>query len=177
MKKGIKVVTSIFIVLTWMIIIYYFSAMPSETSNENSKKVIKSVVEKTKGSVKVNTDIENNNSKIAQIKSETNKIVDKLNKPLRKCMHASVYFILAILIFNLFRIYNLKNYKNALLTIIISFLYACTDEYHQTFIKGRTGQFADTLIDTFGAIFGVICICIAVKIIKKIKDNRKSKSL
>lgn len=176
-----KIIISISLIIIWMIVIYSFSSMPSEESNGKSKEVIKQVVEKTLNSnqkFKEEIDISEQNISLdnikQQTKSKTETIVDKLNKPLRKCMHASVYFILAILIFNFLKIYNLKNWKNALFTIIISFLYACTDEYHQTFVKGRTGQFTDTLIDTLGAITGVVCICIIIKIIKKMKNNTKS---
>lgn len=30
-------------------------------------------------------------------------------------------------------------------------LYACTDEYHQLFVPGRSGQLRDVMIDAVGA--------------------------
>lgn len=56
------------------------------------------------------------------------------------------------------------------MAFILSVVYAITDEYHQTWVPGRTGKTTDTLIDGGGAAFGVL---FAAKIIhclpKKIK--------
>ena len=38
--------------------------------------------------------------------------------------------------------------------LILCILYAFTDEYHQTFINGRTGQILDVLIDSSGSLLG-----------------------
>ena len=40
--------------------------------------------------------------------------------------------------------------------------YACTDEYHQTFVPGRAGTAKDVLVDLVGILFGltiVLVIC------------------
>lgn len=42
------------------------------------------------------------------------------------------------------------------------------DEFHQTFITGRTGQFSDVIIDTIGASVGSIIYSIVYKKIKNI---------
>ncbi|UYJ41604.1 MAG: VanZ family protein [Lachnospiraceae bacterium] len=34
---------------------------------------------------------------------------------------------------------------------MIAVLYACTDEYHQLFVPGRSGQLRDVMIDAVGA--------------------------
>mgnify|MGYP003309055667 FL=1 len=59
-----------------------------------------------------------------------------------------------------------------LYSIIICFIYACTDEIHQLYVVGRTGQFIDVLIDTIGALLGCLVFYIGSKIINK---NRKRK--
>ena len=100
-----------------------------------------------------------------------NSFVEKLNMPLRKCIHASVYFVLSILIFNCLKITKIKNWKISVSSVILSFAYACTDEIHQIFVSGRTGQWIDVLIDTFGAILGVIVINIIFKIIHRAKEK------
>lgn len=43
-------------------------------------------------------------------------------------------------------------------SIIFSYLYALSDEFHQSFIPGRSALFRDTLIDLFGIFiaFGII---------------------
>lgn len=134
-------------VIIWMGVIFYLSSMDTGESNGKSREVITKVVDTT-------VDISHAKGEVSPKSKE--KMVDKLNKPLRKCAHASVYFILAILILNALLSCNNKHLLVALLTISLCFIYACTDEYHQTFVSGRTGQFSDVLIDTMGSV--VACL-------------------
>ena len=41
------------------------------------------------------------------------------------------------------------------LTIFIGILYGISDEFHQSFVPGRTVEFADALADSIGIILGV----------------------
>lgn len=59
------------------------------------------------------------------------------------------------------------------MSILLSFLYACTDEIHQIFVPGRSAQFRDVLIDTLGASFGTLIAYLIVKLITKIKEHSK----
>lgn len=90
-------------------------------------------------------------------------------------MHATEYLILSILMLNWLRNYEIKEWKAVVISIIISFLYACTDEFHQLFVDGRTSQFTDVLIDTFGAILGVAMINVTIRIIGKIRQPKSTK--
>lgn len=50
-----------------------------------------------------------------------------------------------------------RNYKKtAILSQIFSVVYASTDEFHQTFVVGRDGNVIDVLIDSSGALVGII---------------------
>lgn len=40
---------------------------------------------------------------------------------------------------------------NPVTALIISVLYAMSDEYHQSFVVGRNGQWQDVIIDSLGA--------------------------
>jgi VanZ family protein len=40
--------------------------------------------------------------------------------------------------------------------LTIAVLYAASDEYHQTFVVGRNGTPVDVLIDTIGALLGIL---------------------
>ena len=124
----------------WLGVIFAFSNASSLESDSESKGIVRYIVET------FNKDKSN---------SEINKIVNKLNKPFRKIAHFTVYLILAILLS--FLILNIKSMKLSyynIICILSCFLYACSDEIHQLFIIGRTGQFTDVLIDTLGAICG-----------------------
>jgi hypothetical protein len=57
------------------------------------------------------------------------------------------------------------------MSILFSFLYACTDELHQIFVPGRSAQFRDVLIDTLGASFGIAITYLTIKFFKKIKTR------
>ena len=49
-------------------------------------------------------------------------------------------------------------FKSNLISIIISYFYGCTDEFHQTFIPGRTGRLRDTFFDLSGILIGFLLI-------------------
>ncbi len=42
--------------------------------------------------------------------------------------------------------------------VVISLAYACTDEFHQTFVRGREGTPRDVLIDAVGMALAVLLI-------------------
>ncbi len=74
-----------------------------------------------------------------------------------KSLHLIEYAILAILLF-----FALLKEKK---TIIFAYLYALSDEIHQTFVAGRSGRFKDTFIDLIGIIIGLYIL----KQLRKIK--------
>lgn len=86
---------------------------------------------------------------------EKEKVLKYLVFPVRKCAHLSLYLILGILVISLLREYMVINTKLVLLSLLICFLYACSDEIHQLFVPGRSGEARDVLIDTLGACLGV----------------------
>ncbi|MGM0440991.1 MAG: VanZ family protein [Elusimicrobiota bacterium] len=74
---------------------------------------------------------------------------------LRKAAHVGVYFILYILvIFNFTR----KNLKARILALVISSVYAVTDEYHQSFVPGRHMSLYDMAFDWIGCLLGYASI-------------------
>lgn len=163
-KKNLIITILLLFVLLWMGTIFYLSSMNTNESNGKSKIVVGKIIEIT--------------SKVTHhhySTDEKEKLVEKFNKPIRKIAHASVYFILSILILNFLLAINFeKERKYSLvlfITILICFLFAITDEYHQTFVKGRTGQFSDVLIDTSGAIVSSVIFIIIDK--KKAVKNKK----
>lgn len=57
--------------------------------------------------------------------------------------------------------------------IIIAYLYAISDELHQSFVPGRTSRFRDTLIDLVGIFIGIFIFqkIISLKCFKRVKNN------
>ena len=85
----------------------YSFCMNNELSNTKSKDTINTIVESSV--VVTNKDISKDN---------LNRIVNGLNKPLRKCMHSFVFFILVILFINASNNSNIRNYKCYLFSIV-----------------------------------------------------------
>ena len=56
---------------------------------------------------------------------------------------------------NLIEYINIGN-KLKIMSILGSFIYACSDEIHQMFIGNRSGEVRDIIIDTFGALSGIL---------------------
>lgn len=89
----------------------------------------------------------------------------------RKTAHFTEYAILGALFYLNLRQSSKLNApkKKILLSIILSFLYAITDEIHQLFTPGRSAQFQDVLIDTLGASFGILIVHLVIKLYLKLK--------
>lgn len=142
MKRKISLILAIL----WMAFIFYMSNQPSTVSSAQSSGFI----EYTSNLPLIGNII----SKLVDINIAT--IV------VRKSAHMFSYFLLCILIF--ISIYNQnQNGKCLLISFIISVIYACTDEFHQLFIPGRSGEIKDIIIDSMGALISIIIINIFVK--------------
>lgn len=90
--------------------------------------------------------------------------IELLTLVVRKAAHFMEYFILGILLYNYFK----KSKKS----IIFAIIYAISDEIHQLFIGGRSAKIMDVLIDSVGAIMGIIVLNIILTYLIK-NRNRK----
>ena len=77
---------------------------------------------------------------------------------IRKYAHMGEYCLLALFSTLFFvEVFLEKLPKRALgSSLLLSFVYACTDEFHQTFIAGRSGRFSDVCVDLAGVLFGLL---------------------
>ncbi|MEG2909782.1 MAG: VanZ family protein [Erysipelotrichaceae bacterium] len=83
---------------------------------------------------------------------------------IRKCAHAFLYLLLGISCYFMLKWTKLSHCYS--LTLVLCFLYACSDEIHQFFVNGRTASLLDVCIDTIGAIIGVSMIWLIKRIRK-----------
>jgi len=125
--------TNLILIITWMIFIFIMSSFNSVESSNQSSFI---------------TNI------IANLLNIENTLT--LTSTIRNLAHLIEYLILGILIQNFIKLYN----KNLSISLIICVIYAITDELHQILVPGRSFQFKDILIDTIGAILGIIIIII-----------------
>lgn len=137
--KNKKPVFSFFAIIVCMILIFTFSSKNSHSSNSTSKNLIDwgiTIYEK-----------------ISHQHINHDRVIKKLNYPVRKLAHYSIYFLLGIFVYQIF-LYSSFSYK-VILSISICFVYAMFDEFHQLFVPGRTGQIRDVFIDTMGAMTSI----------------------
>lgn len=161
-----KLIISICLILIWIGVIFGFSSKSGDESNAQSKGIIQSVAE---------TAITHSNEKNKTINGKyvakkTSTIAEMLNVIVRKSAHASIFCVLSILVMKFILILKGENkFRYYIVGMVICFLYACTDEFHQLYVPGRTGRFTDALIDTLGATIGCVVIWGIYKIKSKIK--------
>lgn len=145
MKKRIFMILA----MVWMGIIFYMSNQPASISAQHSGGVVELL------------------SNLPYIGSIVTYLmdIDIAEFLVRKSAHMLSYFILAALLFMYMYEVGKSIGKVVLIVIVLTFLYACTDEFHQLFIPGRSGEFRDVMIDTIGGIIGcsVMYICSLIK--------------
>lgn len=141
-----------------MIAIFLFSAQTAAKSNQSSDWVVGNVVDA-----------------INQMRDEAIHISDQtihvMTFIVRKLAHTLEYAGLGFWI--CFAIYeNGVKGKKLGFAILISFVYACTDELHQKFVPGRSCEFRDVLIDTNGAFLGYLFFLLSLRIIHRIRSKK-----
>lgn len=124
--------------IIWMGIIFWFSAQPSDDSTSMSNGIIE-MLDKF-----FHTDM----------LKDGNLFYDTVSFLVRKAAHMSEYAILGMLLYGYF--HNVKPQYAFWMALGVVCLYACSDEFHQLFVPGRTGQWMDVGIDTFGGFFGLL---------------------
>ena len=86
--------------------------------------------------------------------------------------HIVLYFVLATLVHTVLRIYLPKRKKLLMAdTVIFSLLYGVSDEFHQSFVPGRTVSGSDLLADVLGAVLAVT-LWLAIDRIRRSRRGR-----
>lgn len=132
MKAKVKILRWI-PVLIWMGIIFYLSHQDSSDSSALSS-----------GFTQVVLDFLNKNIEHLDM--------DVLHHLVRKGAHFAAYLILGLLVTHAV---EPGTRKASFVTFLICVLYASSDEFHQSFIPGRSGQLSDVLLDSFGSSVGI----------------------
>lgn len=156
----IRFILVLLLILTFGMI-FNFSNQDSEKSGSTSQKVTEAITKDIKSIQKLN-------------KNEKAKIIDKIEDVIRKIAHFSLYALVGFLLMSLFSTYNINEKNKIIYTVIIGAIYAISDEFHQSFISGRSGQVSDVLLDTLGVTVGGLFILLIIKIVNKFKKNKNS---
>lgn len=119
------------LLVLWMGFIFFFSSQTGQESSSVSG-VISDTVIPVFGEVLTNSSVE---------------------FIIRKCAHMLEYFVLGVLVVLAFQ--KQKQLNSVWICLLFCMLYACSDEFHQLWVNGRSGQLQDVLIDTIGALVGI----------------------
>ncbi len=149
-----KLIIRIGLALLIMGIIFYSSSQPY--SKQNIQPLISEKLELPDPIVSLLSEIEFTYAGNI-ISVETKGIPGIIEFFIRKGAHFSIYFALAVAVASVLHIWmKRKPLKLAALTMLFVFLYACSDEWHQSFNGERTPLFQDVMIDTVGGMFGMV---------------------
>ena len=122
-----------------MILIYSFSAQTGDISGNLSYQISYTIVE-TKNEV-----------------LNEGKGYEELAY-VRKAAHMTEYFLLAIAISFPLYVYGVRGIWLMILAGIVCVGFAGLDEYHQSFVGGRTPAVKDVCIDSTGALIGILLV-------------------
>lgn len=148
-KTQIKIFNIILIGI-WMITIFNFSGQQGTKSGDTSKKFTVAIIRILTGKNMALDD----------------PFIEGIQLIIRKLAHFSVYAIGGFLIMNYAYTTDKTMKQKIIYSICFGGGYAITDEIHQFFVPGRSGNIFDVGIDTLGVITGVLIYLGIRKIIR-----------
>lgn len=172
------------LIIIWMITIFLFSNQDGMESENTSDIITNRLVNETiENDIEIEENLDNTNNEninnsvnVAKYNYEFEMYKGEVRLVVRKSAHFIIYLVGGFLLFNFFRTYNISLRNQIICAILGIILYASSDEFHQLFVNGRTARVEDVLLDTLGAIVGILLNLICLKIVYKIK-NKKDKSI
>lgn len=138
MKKILKII----LVIICLVSIFMFSSDTGDSSSTKSDGIIIKTFEFLKG------------RRLKYFEKE--KYIDTYVVFIRKSAHFFIYFLLGVLVLSLLKEYKSFTFLLVIYATLFVFFYACSDEVHQLFVTGRSGEFLDVLLDSLGGFVGSI---------------------
>ena len=160
--KQMKRRKRIFLVLAiiWMLVISAFSSRTGDLSATDSGRIGRLI-----GQVLVPGFEDWSEEKQDQF-------AEKVDYPVRKTAHATEYAILGMLLVGAYTDKEKGHFVRLLIPWFIGTIYAATDEIHQLFVPGRSGQISDVCLDSIGVLIGVFLLWVITEI--KWKKEKRS---
>lgn len=141
-------------VVFWMGLIFFLSHQPATESSELSQGLTTMIIYFIESILPVIIDL------------------DLVHFLIRKGAHFFAYFVLGMLITFALGTRLCSSGRRFIVAFVICVLYAISDEVHQLFIPGRSGEVRDVLIDSVGSAVGIGCFQCVVKIRLWIKQKK-----
>lgn len=170
--KYVKPAIFCMITLLWMVTIFWFSAQPADKSSAMSSPFAEKAVDLLYSDFETMPAV------------EQTKLLDQWTHIVRKGAHFNEYALMGVLISMALaavksvrssgRLFDSLRFKLSMSAFIIGSVYAATDELHQCFVPGRSGQFSDVFLDSMGVLTGVLILLFLVKIKAACRNNRQA---
>lgn len=162
MNKKVMAVCFTVATIAIMIVIFLFSSQNSDDSSDLSKGFIENIISYLPFLQHIT----------AEQKAE---IVKNVHNFVRKTAHFSIYAALGFSATGVFGHYlpDMKKRYIYIFAVVLCCMYAVTDECHQLFSAGRSGEVRDVCIDTCGGAVGAAIYLPVQMIFHKIKFKLK----
>ncbi len=166
MKKKLAItVPAAVLLLALYILIFGFSAQDGEQSGSLSQMISEKCVEFL-DSISGGNWTEDFRKSLAEY----------FEHPIRKLAHFSEYACMGVLLYVLWVQWVRKGKRLYLLILLWVFCSAGMDEFHQLFVPGRCGSFADVLLDTCGGAFGMLFCALTARLAEGVRRRRERRS-
>lgn len=133
------------LLLTWMAVIFLYSARPADVSTQDSHFIGSLIAEAAQ--------------RISQEEwSEQDHMVfvESIDFYVRKAAHMTEYAVLGVLLMGCLKSFGVSVPLLWRYALAAGILYAASDEFHQYFVPGRACQLRDVVIDGIGVGLGVL---------------------
>ncbi len=136
----VRIIIKFILLLCCMILIFSFSSDSGTRSTKKSDQVILSVLK-----------VFDKDSLSEKKQKET---INQYVFFVRKSAHFLIYFLLGLLTVSLLS--EKKDFHYYLIcSMLFCFLYALSDEIHQAFVPGRSGNIYDVFLDSFASFLAI----------------------
>ncbi len=148
----LKKIITIILILLWMVLVFYLSNQVADDSSKLSGGITRKILE------------------ILHILDgktlEQQAIIETI---VRKLAHFCLYTLGGILVLLHINLYKISYKRKVIISWIFGTIYAISDEIHQLFIPGRSGEIRDVCIDSLGIIIGITLLFKFLKFIERRK--------
>ena len=157
--------------LVWMGVIFWFSSRNSTDSSTLSRGLLQKIL----GLIVPHW--------AQRSADEKQAVIDAFHTLFRKCGHFSEFGVLGLLLrlttrlspkLNQIRRQTHPAVTGFAVPALLALLYACTDEFHQRFVPGRSCELRDVCIDLAGACCGILFCMLIQRLIQKRRRKKAS---
>jgi VanZ family protein len=139
----------------------FFSGQNGSQSHQESKSVVDHIARYL-----IDNDIPVNRNDVFWTTS-----ADKI---IRKIAHFIMFMMVGTLLSILLNIFIKKIWLTFPISLVISIILAYLDEYRQQFVIGRTPEWGDVRIDSYGAVVGIIVASLCFLAINRISELKET---